>query len=112
MSAGDPSQSHAVHGGAAGRTPDRWLRRRADYHAYHALDSHIIGFTLWEVGPRSRTTSSRTWSRFFREFADDHPYLMEHAEQDMAGFGREGQGEFVFVPDLILDCLERARAAA
>ena len=82
------------------------------YHAYHALDSHIIGFTLWEVGPRSRTTSSRTWSRFFREFADDHPYLMEHAEQHMAGFGREGQGEFVFVPDLILDCLERARAAA
>jgi len=37
---------------------------------------------------------------------------MEHAEQHMAGFGREGQGEFVFVLDLILDCLERARAAA
>jgi tetracycline repressor-like protein len=87
------------------------------YHAYHALDSHIIGFTLWEVGWEVGHTVpdddvEEVVARFFREFADDHPYLMEHAEQHMAGFGREGQGEFVFVLDLILDCLERARAAA
>src|SRR5215208_2263294 len=36
-----------------------WLLRRLrdagfspalTYHAYHALDSHIVGFTLWELG--------------------------------------------------------------
>jgi hypothetical protein len=33
------------------------------------------------------------------------------ASSTLAGFGRAGQGEFAFVLDLILDGLERARAA-
>ena len=34
------------------------------HHAYHALDSHITGFTLWQVSmPSRRGRSSSTWPR-------------------------------------------------
>jgi hypothetical protein len=62
------------------------------YHAYHALDSHIIGFTLWEVGHTVPDDDLEdVVARFFREFADDHPYLIEHAEQHIAGIRARGR---------------------
>lgn len=82
------------------------------YHAYHALDSHAIGFTLWEVGHSMPTEDLESLaSSFLPTIADDHPYLVEHAEQHLAGFGRDGDGEFEFVLDLILDGVERVRAS-
>ncbi|HLE98681.1 MAG TPA: TetR/AcrR family transcriptional regulator C-terminal domain-containing protein [Gaiellaceae bacterium] len=83
------------------------------FHAYHALDSHVIGFTLWAIGhsiPAGDDLADLAES-FLREIAAEHPFIAEHVEQHLAGFGREGEGEFAFVLDLILDGLERARAA-
>ncbi len=79
------------------------------FHAYHAVDSHVIGFTLWQLGHTLPPGDPEALKeRFLREIAPDHPYLVEHVEQHFAGFGREGEGEFAFVLDLILDGLERA----
>ncbi len=84
------------------------------YHAYHALDSHIMGFTLWEIGHSiTRDDIPSLAAAFVREFpVDDYPYVHEHVEQHVTGFGSDGVSAFEFVLDLILDGLERARDAA
>jgi AcrR family transcriptional regulator len=88
------------------------------YHAYHALDSHILGFTLWHLG-HSAGAKDIAGEQDFADFAtglveelraDGYPYLAEHAEQHIAGV--EGEREFEFGLDLILDGLKRARAAS
>jgi AcrR family transcriptional regulator len=85
------------------------------YHAYHALDAHILGFTLWQLGhgivdaEHLRELAAEFFSRFG---PDEYPYLREHAEQHFAGFGREGKGAYELVLDLILDGLEQERRAA
>ena len=80
------------------------------HHAYHALDSHILGFTLWQVGmaleDRSLPDMAKT---FLSELSvEDYPHLAEHIEQHIAE--RPGEkSEFEFGLDLILDGLERMR---
>jgi hypothetical protein len=82
------------------------------HHAYHALDSHILGFTMWEVGyttgikelPDSGATLRRALT------LDEYPYLVEHMEEHVtASRGDDGEGEFEFGLDLILDGLEKIR---
>lgn len=101
---------------------ERMLRRLREagfsadltYHAYHALDSHIWGFTLWELGHSiTRDDVDDLAATFLRELpADEYPYTAEHVEQHLAGFGRDGKGAFEFVLDLILDGIERVRDTA
>jgi AcrR family transcriptional regulator len=88
------------------------------YHAYHALDSHVLGFTMWHLG-HSAAAKDVAGEQDFPDFAvglidelrtDGYPYLAEHAQQHVAGV--EGGSEFEFGLDLILDGLRRARAAA
>jgi AcrR family transcriptional regulator len=83
------------------------------YHAYHALDSHIWGFTLWEHGHTITPDDIEDLATaFLREFPRaEYPYLHEHVGQHIDGFGRDVSA-FDLVLDLILDGLERARDAA
>ena len=91
-----------------------WLREAGfsaemTHHAYHALDSHILGITMWEVGystgikelPDSGATLRRQMS------LDQYPYLVEHMGQH--GKPSRGDGEFGFGLDLILNGLEKIR---
>jgi AcrR family transcriptional regulator len=83
-------------------------------HAYHTLDSHITGFTLWQVGiqiePEKLPALAAT---FLRELpADEYPYLVEHVHQHLRERDPDDQGTFAFGLDLILDGLERIRNAA
>jgi AcrR family transcriptional regulator len=83
------------------------------YHAYHALDSHILGFTLWQLGHGIADAEhlKEMAAEFFRRFGpDEFPYLREHAEQHFAGFGSHGKGAYELVLDLILDGVERDAA--
>ena len=81
------------------------------HHAYHALDSHIIGFTMWVVGysagikelPDSGATLRR------RIALQDYPYLVEHMGEH--GKSSDGDTEFAFGLDLILDGLEKSRVS-
>jgi AcrR family transcriptional regulator len=80
------------------------------HHAYHALDSHIIGFTLWQVSiPFAAEELPQLAESFLRDFpAADFPYLAEHIEQHARPAAHD-ESEFVFGLDLILDGLERLR---
>jgi AcrR family transcriptional regulator len=83
------------------------------YHAYHALDSHILGFTLWQLGHSAGTDDMADFAAtFLGELpAGEFPYLAEHIRQHLAP-SSNGDSEFEFGLDLILDGLERARVGA
>ncbi len=91
---------------AAGFSPEM------THHAYHALDSHIVGFTLW-VLPYLAIAKERpdVAERFLRETPlADLPHLAEHIEYHRSD--RPGDtSEFDFGLDLLLDGLERLREA-
>jgi AcrR family transcriptional regulator len=85
------------------------------HHAYHALDSHITGFTLWQVSMPFETKEELVdlAEDFLRDIpADEYPYVIEHAEQHIAPSSPDGKTEFEFGLDLILDGLERLRNTA
>ena len=98
-----------------GRLREAGFSANMTHHAYHALDSHIIGFTMWEVG---YTTGARqlpdSGAAFRRELTvEKYPYLNEHMEEHVAESRRdESEGEFEFGLDLILEGLEKIRRAA
>jgi AcrR family transcriptional regulator len=84
-------------------------------HAYHALDSHIMGFTLWVVSMNLGTEEdlAKMAEQFLRELPiDDLPHLAEHIQQHMKPRDPSDEGEFAFGLDLILDGLERIRETA
>jgi AcrR family transcriptional regulator len=96
----------------AGFSPD------LTYHAYHALDSHILGFTLWQIG-HSVGARDMAGTQGLADLAatlipelraNGYPYLAEHAEQHLAVAGDDSESEFEFGLDLILDGLRRTRA--
>ena len=104
------------------RRADWMLRKLAEggfgpeqsFHAYHAVDAHIQGFTLWHlshgVGGQERLSDLVGW--FLRQFPEsEYPYMHAHARQHMEGFGQGEPGAFVLVLGLILDGIERLRAA-
>jgi AcrR family transcriptional regulator len=103
-----------------GRLREAGFSPELTYHAYHALDGHILGFTLWELGHSAAANAMRDdkdfadfAASFVRELrAAEYPYLAEHAEQHLAAAGDDGASEFEFGLDLILDGLERARGTA
>lgn len=82
-------------------------------HAYHALDSHIIGFTLWHTGYSTalRANPQLTAGSFEQLFAD-YPYLGEHAQQHERKRRPGEPSDYEFGLDLILNGLERMLATA
>jgi hypothetical protein len=103
----------------------RWMEevlgtlRRAGFsadltdHGYHALDSHITGFTLWQTSLPFRTRDQllELADSFLRGLPeDDFPYVAEHARQHLAEDAPDGATEFAFGLDLLLDGLERLLA--
>jgi AcrR family transcriptional regulator len=80
-------------------------------HAYHALDSHIAGFTLWEVNlDIDPGTLPELATNFLRELpADEYPYVIEHVHEHLKERSPREEGEFAFGLDLILDGLEQLR---
>jgi AcrR family transcriptional regulator len=103
-----------------------WLLRRlreggftADvtYSAYHTLDSHIFGFTLWQIGHAEAANSFSVpegenvedWAlRLIEQMRGTYPYLAEHGQQHMAR-GRDGDAEYEFGLELILEGLKKLR---
>lgn len=100
-----------------GRLREAGFSPELTYHAYHTLDSHILGFTLWQLGHMAAAKSlggGRDLADFAATFlgelrAGDFPYLAEHVEQHLAPSGDDGASEFEFGLDLILEGLARAR---
>jgi AcrR family transcriptional regulator len=80
--------------------------------AYHALESHIAGYTLWaaqlEVDEDELPDLA---AAFIGELPAGMPYLIEHVEQHLKERSPENEGAFAFGLDLILDGLERIRGS-
>jgi AcrR family transcriptional regulator len=83
------------------------------YHAFHALQSHVSGYTLYVLGLQfDREELKELAAAFLRDFpAEEYPDLAEHIRQHMEP-SDEHQRAFEFGLDLILDGLERLRDAA
>jgi AcrR family transcriptional regulator len=79
------------------------------HHAYHALDSHILGFTLWQVAiMRGVPDLPDAASSLLAELpAAEYPHLAEHIRQHLGDRDDREEGEFEFGLDLILGGLER-----
>jgi AcrR family transcriptional regulator len=98
--------------GILGRLRAAGFSRNMTHHAYHALDSHIVGFVLWllpvlelgdDVGWREVATQVLT------ELSDGSlPAFVEHVQEHMEP-PPDDVGEFEFGLDLLLDGLERMR---
>jgi AcrR family transcriptional regulator len=87
----------------AGFTPEAASR------GYHALDSHILGFTIWQLGHEIPADTPQDFiDSLMRQLnPDTFPYLMEHAAVHTKTSEGEEEGEFEFGLDLVLDGLER-----
>ncbi len=82
-------------------------------HAYHALESHIAGFTLWASQLSIDADQLPDLAAdFIKRLPEDLPYLVEHVHQHLKERSLEDEGTFIFGLDLILDGLERIRDSA
>jgi len=83
------------------------------YHAYHVIDAHIIGFTLWQSThdfslPEEMTNDLRaTLERMLPR--ETYPYLWEHGMQHLDDRSLEKVSAFEYGLDLLLAGLERQR---
>ncbi len=79
-------------------------------HAYHALDSYIVGFTLWQlpivaIAKQLPDLAQQVLGRLPRE---QYPDLVAHIEYHLAPRANE-ENAFEFGLNLLLDGLERLR---
>lgn len=82
------------------------------FHAYHAIESHLLGWTLQQLNfPYQGEELTDIVQSYLREFpVDDYPDMGEHIKQHINPDEREHTG-FKFALHIILDGLERARDA-
>jgi AcrR family transcriptional regulator len=85
------------------------------YHAYHIVESYVLGFTTQVLNFRSVDESQfeDVVAAFIRgDFAEEFPHFTEHALQHMEPHDDDGVNAVELGLDLILDGLERLRDAA
>ncbi|HEX6139498.1 MAG TPA: TetR/AcrR family transcriptional regulator C-terminal domain-containing protein [Candidatus Limnocylindria bacterium] len=79
------------------------------HHGYHALDSHIVGFTLWLLPYMALSQAQPDFAERFVAATplEELPHLAEHIDVHLSE--RAGDtNEFEFGLDLILDGLARS----
>ena len=83
-------------------------------HAYHAIEGHVMGFTLWEVGMNLGTREELlAMARAFLEQlpTETYPSVTAHVAHHLEPRGPDDVGSFAFALDLLLDGLDRIRSA-
>jgi len=81
------------------------------YHAYHVLDAHIIGFSLWEASHGQIPAEIDDVRAFIDQMvpAATYPHLHEHAMQHLEEGPHQDVPAFEYGLDLLLESLERER---
>ena len=78
--------------------------------AYHAIESHIVGFTLWLGGMNLPDDISELAAGVLAEVSsDDYPAFVEHIGEHLREARDTDVGAFEFGLDLLLDGLDRMR---
>lgn len=86
---------------------------RMTHHAYHILDSHVVGSAQWEAGilaalPKGKLADIAK-TVLERIPVDQFPYMHEHTQQHLGGATKGDKHPFEIGLDLILDGLDRLR---
>jgi AcrR family transcriptional regulator len=81
------------------------------YHAYHVLDAHIIGFSLWQSTHGSIPADIEDVRGFLERMlpVSTYPHLHEHGLQHLEDGPHKDVPAFEYGLDLLLDSLERLR---
>jgi AcrR family transcriptional regulator len=79
------------------------------YRGYHQLDAYIMGFSFWEAGHSTLGDDAFVERLLALVTSGAYPHLAQHAQQHEAAPADDGEREFQFGLDLILDGLKRAR---
>src|SRR5215470_4330494 len=81
------------------------------YHAYHVLDAHIIGFSLWQTSHGQIPAEIDDVRAFIDRIvpAETYPHLHEHAVQHLEDGPHQDVPAFEYGLDLLLESLERVR---
>ena len=97
-----------------GRLREAGFSADTTYHAYHVLDAHIFGFSMWQTSHTYDAAPVTDMVVAFERMipADVYPYLHEHAEQHMTEGPHCELSAFDFGLDLILDGLKKIHDAA
>ncbi len=78
------------------------------YHAYHVLDGHIFGFSVWETSHTyTDDQAAQLGAEFERITADGYPHVREHAKQHATAGPHQQVRAFDFGLDLVLEGLRR-----
>jgi AcrR family transcriptional regulator len=92
-----------------GRLRGAGFPAESTYDAYHVLDGHIFGFSLWQI---SHSYSPEEYAGMAASFGQvitpqDYPHLHEHATQHLSDEAPDEADSFGVGLDLILDGLSR-----
>jgi len=93
-----------------GRLAEAGLSDTLVDHAYHALDSYVVGFTLWQLPiiAIANQLPDLADQLLARIEPADYPHLVAHMEYHLAPRS-ESENAFEFGLNLLLDGLERLR---
>jgi AcrR family transcriptional regulator len=97
-----------------GRLREAGFSAETTYSAYHVLDGHIFGFSLWEtIHTYTAEEAANLAARFAQTItADAYPYLHEHAQQHFSDGPHREVSAFELGLDLIVDGLRKIRDTA
>ena len=97
-----------------GRLREAGFSAETTYTAYHVLDGHIFGFSLWETSHSYTAEEASNLAAKFAQTitADTYPYLHEHAQQHFGEGPHREVSAFELGLDLILDGLKKIRDTA
>ena len=90
-----------------GRLRESGFAPETTYHAYHVLDGHIFGFSLWERSHSYTPVGAEEMRKLFDRIVTEeaYPHLREHGEQHFAEGPHREVSAFEFGLDLIIEGL-------
>ena len=92
-----------------GRLREAGFSADETYHAYHVLDGHIFGYSLYETSHAYSDEDAAEFEASLDQFLppDAYPYLNEHGRQHLSEGPHREVSAFAFGLDLILDGLRK-----
>jgi AcrR family transcriptional regulator len=94
-----------------GRLREAGFSADRTYNAYHVLDAHIFGFSLWQANHSYNAMQVSNMAAEFERMipVDLFPYLHEHGQQHFSEGPHRDVSAFEFGLDFILGGLEKIR---